>query len=241
MLKKDYLIELATKGQTTPDNIFREYAQNVFLNFLYQKRDGQKMLFKGGTALKLAYKSPRFSEDLDFTLKDIVFQEIEKTILEVLNDLEKELFQPKIIESKETTGGYLAELAIEIYGEQVNISIQGSQRKKNNTEKEVRLIVNDFIPNYSAYLLEEKMLIGEKISAALTRAKPRDFFDVYYLLRGGHIPVELREKLLKIPSVLKKKKLDFQKELAYFLPQSMQGLVKDFPVPLLREIEKLHD
>jgi len=126
MLKKDYLLELATKNQTTPDNIFREYAQNVFLSFLYQKRNAPKMLFKGGTALRLAYKSPRFSEDLGFTLKDITFQEIEKTILEVLNDLEKEFFQPKIIESKKTTGGYLAELAIEIYGEQVNISVQGS-------------------------------------------------------------------------------------------------------------------
>ena len=240
MLKKDYLLELATKNQTTPDNIFREYAQNVFLSFLYQKKGGQKMLFKGGTALRLVYKSPRFSEDLDFTLKDIVFQEIEKTILEVLNDLEKELFRPQIIESKKTTGGYLSELAIKIYGEQVNISVQGSQRKKSNAEKEVRLIINDFIPNYSAYLLEEKMLIGEKISAALTRAKPRDFFDVYYLLRGGHIPIELRGKLLKIPDILREKKIDFQKELAYLLPQSMQGLVKEFPAPLFQEIEKLH-
>jgi len=238
MLKKDYLLELATKSQTTPDNIFREYAQNIFLSFLYQKKGSQKMLFKGGTALKLAYKSPRFSEDLDFTLKDIVFQEIEKIILEVLNDLEKELFRPKIIESKKTTGGYLAELTMGIHKEQVNISIQGSQRKKDNAKKEVKLIINDFIPNYSAYLLEEKTLIGEKISAALTRAKPRDFFDIYYLLRGGHIPVELRGKLLRIPDVLRKKEINFQKELAYLLPQSMQGLIKEFPKPLLEEIKK---
>lgn len=29
MLNKDYLLKLAGKNQTTPDNIFREYAQNV--------------------------------------------------------------------------------------------------------------------------------------------------------------------------------------------------------------------
>lgn len=29
---------------------------------------GQYLIFKGGTALRLAYKSPRFSDDLDFAL-----------------------------------------------------------------------------------------------------------------------------------------------------------------------------
>lgn len=238
MLNKDYLLKLAGKNQTTPDNIFREYAQNVFLSFLYQKKDGRKMLFKGGTALKIVYQSPRFSEDLDFTLEDITFPQIEKTVLSVLGDLEKENFQPQIIESKETSGGYLAELAVSVYQERVNLSLQGSQRKEKNIKKEVVLIVNDFIPNYTVYLLEETVLIEEKISAALTRAKPRDFFDIYYLLRGGYIPAGLRGKLLPIPELLEKKQINFQKELAHLLPYSMRGLVKEFPKPLLKEIEK---
>ena len=100
------------------------------------------------------------------------------------------------------------------------------------------LIVNDFIPNYTVYLLEETVLIEEKISAALTRAKPRDFFDIYYLLRGGYIPAGLRGKLLPIPELLEKKQINFQKELAHLLPYSMRGLVKEFPKPLLKEIEK---
>ncbi len=239
MLKKEYLRELATKKQISFDNILREYAQNVFLSLLYKEKAGKKMLFKGGTALRLAFGSPRFSEDLDFTLKNISFNQVESTVLAVLNNLEKEGFEPKIAESKKTSGGYLAKLIAAIDGEKVEISIQGSQRKKGQAKPEVKLIINDFIPNYSAYLLEEKGLIGEKISAALTRSKPRDFFDVYYLLRGGHIPVELREKLLKIPNIVENKELNFQKDLAYLLPQSMQDLVKTFPEPLLREIGKL--
>lgn len=239
MLEEEFLRELATKKQTSFDNILREYAQNAFLSLLYKEDTGKAMLFKGGTALRLAFGSPRFSEDLDFTLKNITYNEIEGTILTVLNNLEKEGFGPKIAESKKTTGGYLAELIIKIINERVKISIQGSRRKKGEAKSEVKLIVNGFIPNYSAYLLEEEMLIGEKISASLTRSKARDFFDVYYLLRGGHIPVELREKLLKIPDIIADKNLNFQKDIAYLLPHSMQDLVKSFPDPLLREIDKL--
>lgn len=238
MLKERYLRELATKKQISFDNVLREYAQNAFLSLLYKEATGKKMLFKGGTALKLVFGSPRFSEDLDFTLKDISFNQVESTVLAVLNNLEKEGFEPKIAESKKTSGGYLAELIIVVSNEKVKISIQGSQRKNERVKPEIKLIINDFIPNYSAYLLEEKVLVGEKISAALTRAKPRDFFDVYYLLRGGQIPVALRKKLLKIPDIIKEKELNFQKDLAYLLPQSMQDLVKTFPEPLIREIDK---
>ena len=49
-------------------NIVREYFQNVFLAKLYTLSEAEKMLFKGGTALRILYGSPRFSEDLDFSL-----------------------------------------------------------------------------------------------------------------------------------------------------------------------------
>jgi len=238
MLKKSYLQELTTQKQTTPENIYREYIQNVFLNFLYQKKKSSKMLFKGGTALKLAYGSPRFSEDLDFTLNNIYFKEIEVLLLKILNDLEKESFQPELIESKETTGGYLAELKVNFEEETVRILIQGSQRKTRKVKEEIKLIVNEYYPDYSAYLLKEEILVAEKVTAALTRSKPRDFFDVYFLLRGGYVPLDLRDKLLKINDILDEKEIDFENELIDFLPVSMQNLAKAFPKPLIRELNK---
>jgi len=39
----------------------------------------QKLVFKGGTALRLAYGSPRFSDDLDFSeLKTIELKKFQK-------------------------------------------------------------------------------------------------------------------------------------------------------------------
>lgn len=42
----------------------RDYIQYPVLSILYT--NGQSFVFKGGTALRVVYHSPRYSEDLDF-------------------------------------------------------------------------------------------------------------------------------------------------------------------------------
>ena len=42
----------------------RDYIQHLFLSVLYGRSQG--LLFKGGTALRVLHRSPRYSEDLDF-------------------------------------------------------------------------------------------------------------------------------------------------------------------------------
>ena len=237
MIKKDQLETLVTKNQTTRKNVYREYCQHLFLSFLYQEKGAEKMLFKGGTALKIAYQSPRYSEDLDFSLLKISFPHLENLLLKMTEKLEKTNLPSEIVESKETTGGYLAKLAIKFYQEKVNILIQGSMRKRNGQDADIKLIKNDFIPAYTVRLLPEKDLIGEKIQAALTRGKLRDFFDVYYLLRSGNIPVSFRSSLRQLPPIIKKKRLDFN-QLSDFLPTSMATLAKNFENIFITEIGK---
>lgn len=45
----------------------RDYIQHLFLYLLYSasRREDVGLHFKGGTALRIVYHSPRFSEDLD--------------------------------------------------------------------------------------------------------------------------------------------------------------------------------
>ena len=47
------------------DQILREEAEMFFLDQLAKDKLGAKFIFYGGTALRLAYGSPRFSEDID--------------------------------------------------------------------------------------------------------------------------------------------------------------------------------
>src|SRR4030042_4590178 len=69
MIAQETIQKLATQQQTSEfPNIVREYFQNLFLSQLYKIEGAENILFKGGTALKIIYGSPRFSEDLDFSI-----------------------------------------------------------------------------------------------------------------------------------------------------------------------------
>ena len=48
--------------------VVREFWELILLKGLYDSPYGRDFIFKGGTALRLAHGSPRFSEDLDFSL-----------------------------------------------------------------------------------------------------------------------------------------------------------------------------
>ena len=47
-------------------NSLREYIQYVILSEIYNSRDFKKMIFKGGSCMRIGYDLPRLSEDLDF-------------------------------------------------------------------------------------------------------------------------------------------------------------------------------
>lgn len=47
--------------------IIREEYEMVLLSRLFDSPLGSRLIFRGGTALRLAYSSPRFSDDLDFS------------------------------------------------------------------------------------------------------------------------------------------------------------------------------
>ena len=67
MITTDQIKDLSIIFQMDEYSIFREYLQLVFLSYLYQEKEASKIIFKGGTALRLLFGSPRFSEDLDFS------------------------------------------------------------------------------------------------------------------------------------------------------------------------------
>ena len=89
MLSRDNLEKFTKLQQTSVRNVVREYCQHLFLSYLYQNPGSEKLLFKGGTALRIILKSPRFSEDLDFTGAGITHKEIEELFTNTLANIEK--------------------------------------------------------------------------------------------------------------------------------------------------------
>ncbi len=67
----DYLRQLVADGRTPHDgrHIVREYLQARVLAAMQQAGAFSVVAFHGGTALRLLYQIPRYSEDLDFALE----------------------------------------------------------------------------------------------------------------------------------------------------------------------------
>lgn len=237
MINRDQIIKLATKLQTSEVNVEREYCQHLFLNHFYQTKKASKVLFKGGTALKLLYHSPRFSEDLDFSSNIDDTKMIEEILEKSLASLEKENVKVDIVEAKMTTGGYLAIISFSVFERSNSVQFEMSLRDSDNLG-EVVTVVNECVPTYTVHALRIEKLVDEKIQALIERNKPRDFYDVYFLLRAGLVPVDKKLELVKVLDLIKNAKVDFEKELMVFLPKSHFSVIKDFKNTLNREIQR---
>lgn len=239
MIERSQITTLAVKWQTTELNVAREYLQHRFLNFFYKQEKSGKILFKGGTALRLIFNSPRFSEDLDFTAFQIGTSEIEGIIINTLHNLSGESLVGEIKEADKTSGGYLALANFQIYNFGLSVRLEISLKEQlKRIQGEFAQISSMLAPPYSLWHLNAEQLIKEKIKAALERAKPRDFFDVYFLLRARLISPKDKPLIKKLPPLLKKADINFSSELKTFLPTSSHPIIKNFNQTLLKEIER---
>lgn len=238
MISENTIRSIATKYQTTEVNIRREYVQHLFLLYFYQQPESEHVFFKGGTALRLIYQSPRFSEDLDFTSSLAEVKNIENAIQETLAAIEKEGIQTDIKESKETTGGYLGIINFKLGQQVVDIQIEISFRDAKIKGEAITVSKTDLVPSYVILQLALNNFIAEKIQALLTRKKPRDFYDLYFLLRSALLPPEVKSILPEALKVLKKTEINFEVELKQFLPYTHWAIIRDFKTNLEKEIEK---
>lgn len=242
MIELKTLQQFSNRRQTTLDNVVREYLQHLFLSFLYQQKKTESLLFKGGTALRLIWQSPRFSEDLDFTGSNISVLQIESLMETVLAKVEKEGIQTDIEESKKTSGGYLAIFHFRTDEYASGIQVEVSLRTEPKNAGTTCLIHSGLIPPYTLVHLDEKKLVEEKIQACLSRRKARDFYDLYFILRGRMAFKETFSKnktfKLKLLTAIEHEKLDIKSELKRFLPVDQHMLLKNFKSTLLGEIQR---
>ncbi len=236
MIDQQTIARLATRYQTSQENVLREYCQHLFLQSFYSQPQSEFFLFKGGTALRIIYRSPRFSQDLDFSgiQNGKKYEKLLENILEEINLMN---IDSDLIESKATSGGWLTILGFSLPENKIEIKNEISFRKKP-AEKELSLITSDFIPPYKIFSLQPEQLVAEKIQALLTRTKPRDIFDLYFILRKPllrkHLPREKRKELINLLKRQKEKTLE--KELRSLLPISFLPIIKNLPERIIKEL-----
>ena len=238
--------KLARQYQTSVfPNIIREYFQHVFLGELYKLPEAKQILFKGGTALRIIYNSPRFSEDLDFSLFEVPQNKIksfvENLFINVLDEMASAGIKVELGDKiGSTSGGYFGVASFRILDYPlVGVEINVSSRNGKNVAGEVDSVTNNFVPAYTVFHLPQNDMVEEKIFSALRgRKKPRDFYDLYFIMRKGILSADQKRRLAEIKNeiISDAKKINFRGELGAFLPADQQAIIRDFSSILEREL-----
>jgi predicted nucleotidyltransferase component of viral defense system len=210
----------------------------LFLGAFYRESGSNAVMFKGGTALRIVYGSPRFSEDLDFSGYQASIQQIEDWVTAAAGEMERNAIPVSIGESKRTSGGYLAVIASPVHNLPVQIQIQVSFRRQDDVNGQGVLITPELLPAYTLTQLPERLLVEEKLEALMTRRKPRDYYDLYFMLRKGLIPTDMMGPLGRVKDAIVESKIDFGQDLGPFLPRSQATMVKDLRKTLLEELAR---
>ena len=236
MINKNFLEDQTTKWQTLKINVLREYLQHLFLSSFYGQKEAEKLCFKGGTALRIIHRSPRFSEDLDFSSATSSSVMIESLIENSLIKIQNEGIIISISEAKTTSGGYLFDAETKLFGQPISIKLNISVRK--GAVGEVVMINSPFLPPYNLVSLRIEDLVEEKVQALLSRKKERDFFDLYFILRSRLGVKTVVKYKIELTETIKSYKNSLQ-GIKQFLPKTHWSVIKDLQKNLLTELEKL--
>ena len=238
MMDEAALQRLATRHRTTLLNIARESCQHLFLAAFYRHRQAGRVLFKGGTALRIVYGSPRFSEDLDFSGFGVSVKMLEELVTDALGQMERAGLAVDIEEAKTTSGGYLGLISTRMADQRIEIQLEISLRRRDAPAPQTAVIASDLHPAYTLLHLPEDRLVAEKLEALAQRGKARDFYDLYFMLRRGLLTPATRTLLANVSAALRRLRPEAAQELKAFLPKDQHMIVKDLRGTLERELRR---
>ena len=208
MLDFDEIKDIARLKRLSLINTEKDYLQDLILFSLYSRLN-KEIIFKGGTCLYKIYKLNRFSEDLDFTLtKNIDFK---KLIPKLMKDISLLNINVKLKEFKK----YKNEINIRFLFNSmlykgtkesqcfIPLNISLKEKILSEPKKEILTSLYKEIPTFEVYAMNEKEILAEKIRAILTREKPRDIYDLWFLIAKRETPLDMNliNKKLKLYNI----------------------------------------
>ena len=215
-------------------HILKEYIELLALEHLSQSPYAPKLVFIGGTNLRLVLGLDRFSEDLDFDCKQLNAEEfisMTDALVEYLhlNGLQVELRDK---ENRKLTAYrrniYFPELLFEMNltghrEERFLMKIEAQDQGVDYTPQTAMVSRNGFF--FPVTVPTKGIMLSMKLAALLARAKGRDFYDTIFLWQqaqpdydflrhrcGIDTPEALKKAIIdKLDTVdLKKKQKDFE-------------------------------
>lgn len=178
--------------------ILREYLHYLILDNIYLLTD--KLVFTGGTALRLIYNFGRFSLDLDFNAGKLTINTFSKILDNLATQISKLGFDIKIGRTKGRGNILTGELKFpgifERYGirtseEKLMVRIEVLNVSRGRLKPEVKLVRNFDGNPILIQVLRQEILSAEKFAAFFERGRERDYYDAFFLI-FSHFPVDLK-------------------------------------------------
>ena len=246
----------------TSSQIFQEQMQKAVLTSMSRQNVFRNLVFQGGTALRLFYNNPRFSEDLDFALiQGVETFDIERALSnsasfissffpflqQVKGRMQKQddLLQRYVL----TTQSNVAEQRIRLHVELAMIP---------SYHHELRIL--SFPPLQPVVRVETREeILADKLLALGARSylKGRDLWDIYFLTKEHELSVDwelvwmkahdYQEKTQQVKKGLQKlvTTLDTQgtaildTEMKRFLPPALFSTYKDMFRNIIEQVKKI--
>ncbi|MCX5886536.1 MAG: nucleotidyl transferase AbiEii/AbiGii toxin family protein [Proteobacteria bacterium] len=197
--------------------IVRESWETILLKGLFDSPEGKFLIFKGGTALRLVYGSPRFSEDLDFSLAE---EAGNTTFLSVIKKVASPYPELVLTDLEEKYYTYIGEIKViqDYLPMPFRIKIEISRRREKGYTSDLALISS---PVSSLQCLGRvatlEQLYKDKLACMKGRTKPKDMFDLWYI----------SQKLNKAynPGAASIPKRELTRELRKYLPKDFWPVI----------------
>ncbi len=176
--------------------IVREYLQMRILQGLQNAGAMIPLAFHGGTALRILYQLPRYSEDLDFALERHSEQyDFRKYLLAIQRDLESEVYDVEIKLSDQKVvhsafvrfRGLFHQLGISPHQTEVlAIKLEVDTNPAAHAELNTTFVEHHVLVHLQHH--DQASLLAGKLHAILQReyVKGRDWYDLFWYLRRPH-------------------------------------------------------
>jgi len=190
-LIKNYFPEQIRNNTLLGKSMMKEYIQLSVLDFLSTTQYIRKLIFIGGTNLRLVKGIDRFSEDLDFDCKEMNQEEFLQMSDDVMHFIKRNGYQ---VESKDKKSPKLTAFRRNIYfpmflfdtglsghrDERFLIKIEAQDQGVTYTPEIKNIKGCGFY--FPSSVPSDAILCSMKETALLERGKGRDFCDVMFLL-----------------------------------------------------------
>ena len=201
------------------DQIVREEYEMVLLNSIFDSSLGSKLVFRGGTALRLAYGSPRFSDDLDFSQTDNID---ETEFINWCENTSQKNPKLELIEAIKKHYTLYAKFRVidEVLPRSIGIKVEISTRDDKFIKDKDYTLVNlasEVTPITSlAQVATLERIKKEKQSISPLRIS--DVFDLWFIGQMLRKPIEMDFSQFKLDQV--------KKDLHRLLPQGERKLIE---------------